>query len=219
MRMTAGRARIARYVLPLLLLPAPLFAQAPVNERIGPYVVDARGAFPSLNTDQSIAAGIGVVQTNLPSRGFGMVGGAHVYPFRWKKMTFGFGGEFLASRGSRTLAPATEGGKSGPTVNTRFSSWSPQVSFNFGKHDGWSYVSGGIGQSTMITERADAPLEEHPRRKTINYGFGARWFMSRHLAVSLDARWYAIAPQFAAATIPAQPRTTLLVFNGGIAFR
>jgi hypothetical protein len=213
-------AKAARDVLfLLLLLPAPAFAQAPVNERIGPFVVDFRGAFPRVKAVPSIASGIGVITTNLPERAFGLVFGAHVYPLRWKKMTFGVGGEFLTSRGSRTLEPTTQGGAPGPTVNSHFSSYSPHVSFNFGAHDGWSYVSGGIGESSLRIERADAPLLESPRRKTINYGFGARWFASRHFGVSLDARWYAIAPQFASATVPAQPRMTVLVFNGGIAIR
>jgi hypothetical protein len=68
-------------------------------------------------------------------------------------------------------------------------------------------------------ERADAPLADLPGRKTINYGFGARWFASRHFAVSLDARWYAIAPQAASPTVPAQPRMTMLVLNGGVGIR
>ena len=206
-------------VIALFLLPVPLLAQAPVNERIGPYVIDARGAFPGFKAIPSVATAIGTVTTNLPTRGFGVAGGAHFYPLRWGKVTLGLGGEAVASRGSRTLDPTTEGGPKGPTVNTRFSGYSPQVSFNFGTHEGWSYVSGGVGQSTVRIERADAPLETVPRRKTINYGFGARWFASRRVAVSLDARWYAVAPQFASTGVPAQPRMTLLVFNGGIAIR
>ena len=30
----------------------------------------------------------------------------------------------------------------------------PQVSFNFGGRDGWSYLSGGIGLATLTAEKA-----------------------------------------------------------------
>ena len=42
-------------VIALFLLPVPLLAQAPVNERIGPYVIDARGAFPGFKAIPSVA--------------------------------------------------------------------------------------------------------------------------------------------------------------------
>ncbi len=73
------------------------------------------------------------------------------------------------------------------TVNTRFSAVSPQISFNFGARDGWSYISGGIGRGTLTTQRVDEPLPDpESGTKTINYGGGARWFAKKHLAVTFD---------------------------------
>lgn len=203
----------------LLAVPAAAFAQTPQNPRIGPFVVDVRGAFQKFKPDPLTASGIDVKPASLPTHAFGLVAGAHWYPLRLGRVTFGVGGEMITSGASHTTAPSTAGGEPGPTVHTHFSSITPQISFNFGGHLGWSYVSGGIGGATLRVERADTPLPDAPKRKTINYGFGARWFASPHVAVSLDARWYAVNPQAATDTIPAQPRATLLVFSGGIAIR
>jgi hypothetical protein len=192
----------------------------PGTQPIGRFAVDVRVAFPKFKQDLTTASRLGVTAENLPARAFGLVFGAHVYPTRIGRMTLGLGGELLVSGRSRTVKPTTEGGDEGPTVNTRFSALSPQVSFNFGKRDGWSYVSGGIGWSTFTVEREDDPLPApESRTKTINYGGGARWFATRHLAFAVDVRFYAVNPQVATATRPAFPRMTLLVLNAGVGFK
>jgi len=192
----------------------------PDTQPIPRFAVDARGAFPRFKEDATIAEGIGVSTANLPTRGLGAVVGAHWYPFRLGVVTFGFGGEFLISRASRTLAATTEGAEDGPTVKTRFSAVSPQVSLNFGKQNGWSYLSGGMGRSTYTTEREDAPLPDpESGTKTINYGGGARWFAKKHLALSLDLRFYAVNPREAEAGRPALPRMTVLVLSAGASFK
>ena len=167
-----------------------------------------------------MAGTLGVATENLPGRGLGIVAGAHVYPFRAGALTIGLGGELLISRASATLEPANDDSPEGPTVKTRFSAVSPQLSFNFGASEGWSYVSGGLGWSTFDVrlEQSAAPDSE-PRRKTINYGGGARWFTSRHVALSIDLRWYAVSPQLAAAGTPALPRMTVMVFSVGAGFK
>jgi hypothetical protein len=53
----------------------------------------------------------------------------------------------------------------------------------------------------------------------LNYGGGARWFTNRHLAVSVDLRFYSIGEQPAAAGRPAFPKTKIMVISGGIAVR
>jgi hypothetical protein len=192
----------------------------PENLPIGRYVADARIALPKFKQDPSIATGIGVTTLNLPTRAFGFVVGAHWYPARLGIVTFGIGGEIVTARRGHTLNTGTETTPVNVTVNSRFSAISPQISFNVGSRDGWSYISGGIGSSTFTAERMDKPLpDQESRSKTINYGGGARWFAKKHLAVSMDLRFYAVNPQLATATRPGFPRMTLVAFSFGAAIR
>src|SRR5262249_1466087 len=132
------------------------------------FAVDVRAAFPKFKQDTTLATSIGVTAANLPTRAYGLVVGAHWYPMRYRAITFGVGGELVKASKSRTLTPAKQGDPEGPTVTTRFSSLAPQVSFNFGKREGWSYLSGGIGRSIYTTERVDAPQPDpESRTKTI----------------------------------------------------
>jgi hypothetical protein len=192
----------------------------PETHPIGRFVVDARAAFPKFKQNPVTATAIGVTTANLPTRTIGLVAGAHWYPKRLGVMTLGLGGELMMAHASRTQDPATKDAEPGPTAKTRFSALSPQVSFNFGAREGWSYISGGIGWSSFTVEREDRPFPDAESRiKTINYGGGARWFSKRHVGVSLDLRFYAVNPQLATSTRPAYPRMTLMVMNGGVAFK
>lgn len=193
----------------------------PPEERpIGRYVADARVEFPKFKQDAAIANGIGATVLNLPTRAFGLVVGAHWYPVRLGIVTFGLGGEIASARRGRTINTGTKAAPLDVTVNSRFSAISPQVSFNFGARDGWSYISGGIGWSTFTAERKDQPLPNpESGSKTINYGGGARWFAKKHVAVSMDLRFYAVNPQLPTATRPGFPRMTLMAFSVGAAIR
>lgn len=192
----------------------------PGTKPIPRFAVDARVAFPRFKNDPAIAAGINVTPENLPTHGLGFVVGAHWYPVRLGVVTFGIGGELLRGRASRTLEPATETAEPGPTVKTRIAALSPQVSFNFGKRNGWSYISGGIGTSTFTAEREEAVLpDSESGSKTINYGGGARWFAREHLALSVDLRFYAINPRDASGGRPALPRMTLVMISAGASFK
>ncbi|MGE3844753.1 MAG: hypothetical protein AB7I50_24575, partial [Vicinamibacterales bacterium] len=153
---------------------------------VGRFVVDARGAVPFLPHDDILAVARDTTSDLMPTYGWGFEVGAHVYPFRWKVMTFGIGASYLLTRGSRT-PPALEDADepSGPTVTTRFRAFSPQVSFNFGHRMGWSYLSGGIGRSTLRAWRDDLVEDAGAAAKTINYGGGARWFINPHVAFGL----------------------------------
>jgi hypothetical protein len=72
----------------------------------------------------------------------------------------------------------------------------------------------------LYLDKADAPATAVPRRKTLNYGGGARWFTTEHMAFSVDFRWYSVAEQLPTTTgVIFQPRTTLLVLSGGISFK
>ena len=216
--MMVGTLRIAIALIAMSGLPV-LPAEAQVSERIKPLVADARITWVRFKEDAGIASAIGVTPVNLPTRGLGFVVGAHWYPLRGSRVSLGVGGEFLRAKDSRSLEPATEGGAEGPTVETRLSSLAPQVSLNFGKRDGWSYISGGVGSATLTVERVDRPVGEGSRVRTINYGGGARWFTNKHLAVSVDLRFYSVGAQPASLTRPAYPKSKMMVISGGVALR
>lgn len=213
--------RRAAALLFCLALTTPAAAQQ--KEPVGPFTIDVRGAFGRHKAEPSVATELGVTATNLPTRTYGLVGGAHIYPLRIRRVTLGLGGNFVMTRGSRSVniqTDATQEPVQGPVVRRRFMTVSPEISLNFGHRSGWSYISGGMfGQSKLYLERQDDPIRNPPYRSTINYGGGARWFNTDHVAFSVDFRWYSVAEQAAGAGYIAQPRTTLLVLSGGISFK
>jgi len=213
-----------RRVVPILAIclafATPAFAQK--KDPIQLFVVDVRGAFGRHKAEPSVATELGVEPGNLPPRTLGLSGGAHLYPLRWGHVTFGFGGNFVMTRGSESLDVADAAGNvtKSPTVRRHFTTFSPEISLNFGHRNGWSYISGGmLGRSQLFLERADDPATDTPYRKTVNYGGGARWFTNNHIAFSVDFRWYSVDEQPATAGTVSQPRTTLLVLSGGISLK
>jgi hypothetical protein len=212
--------RVLCSLLIALACAAPAAAQQ--KEPIGPVAVDLRAVYARHKAEPSVATDLGVNAANLPSRSFGLSGGFHLYPLRSAKVTLGIGGNVVMARGSQTLdIVAADGTKTAsPTVRRHFTTFSPELSLNFGHRNGWSYISGGmLGRSKLYVDRADAPATSSTYRSTINYGGGARWFNTDHLAFSVDFRWYSVAEQAAAAGRIAQPRTTLLVLSGGVSFK
>jgi hypothetical protein len=196
------------------------FGQQPEPKPIGPVALDIRVVFPRFESLPGVAEPLDVNETDLPGHGMGLVFGAHWYAARLKVITLGLGGELLVSRGSSNVSPEQEGGPDGPAIKTRFSSLSPQISLNFGKREGWSYLTAGLGSGVFETEREDRPLPAGTTRaKVLNYGGGARWFPKKHMALSLDLRFYAVSPQEATTTRVEVPRTKILVMSGGIAFQ
>ena len=195
-------------------------ADAQTREPIGPFVVDVRGTLPRFKETPNVADALGVTTDNIPGRGLGLVFGAHWYPARKGPVTLGLGAELLLSRGSETLEPATEGATPGPTVNTRFSSFAPHVSLNFGARRGWSYISGGYGWVGFTTELEADPVGDAASRPTaIHFGGGARWFAARHVAFSFDLRYYSINEQPATPTRPSYPNMTLMVLSAGVSVK
>ena len=187
--------------------------------RIGPYVVDLHATVPRFPQDLQLAQSRAMTLAELPGSGLGVLVGVHVYPLRWRAVTFGVGGEFATGRARQTPAaiqtlvrPATE----------RLTTITPQLSFNFGTGNGWSYISGGLGRSTwaVTPQGQEGFAADSEQLKTISYGGGARWFMKRHLAFSFDARFYAINPgtPFVAGAL-GSPRTTLIVIGAGVSVR
>ena len=170
-------------------------------------MIDLHGTNTSFPDDPNLAASRGLSQSELPGRGLGGDVAVHVYPFKYRAVTFGLGGRLTVSRAHRSqenpaLRPVTE----------RFTYLGPQLSFNFGTGDGWSYISGGIAASTwsVVPDGSMPQPPDEERLRTIDYGGGARWFIKSHLAFSFDVRFYAINPTSPTFTLPGGPRTTLL---------
>ena len=203
----------------VLLIFAAHPAAAQIEEPIRGFVVDARIPFVRLKEDAGIAAAIDVTPVNLPTRALGLAFGAHWYPLSRRSVALGIGGEYLTARGERTLEGTTEGQTTAPIVETVVSSIAPHVSLNFGKRNGWSYLSGGIGAGGFTAQRLDAAVGDGSRSRTIHYGGGARWFTRKRLAVSVDLRFYSIGAQEAAPQRPAFPKAGMTVISGGIAIR
>jgi hypothetical protein len=211
----------------MLCVVSPVGAQDP-PPKIGPFVVDFHGTVPRFPKSPLLAESHDLVVAELPGRGLGVQVGGHIYFFRLRAVTFGFGGEYAASRARKTPRPtppstSPAGGEIVPLRPTEemFTAAGSQLSFNFGTGHGWSYISGGIGKSTwsVIPDGRDAFPSDLARLKTLNYGGGARWFAKKHLAFSFDVRFYAINPGPAFGLIPGSPRTTMLAIGAGVSVK
>jgi hypothetical protein len=206
-------------LLSIVLVGArPVRAQDP-PPRIPWFAVDLHGSVPRFpSDDRELANSRGMDLAELPGRGLGVQVGAHLYPLRWRVITFGIGGELAASRARKTPP------QSAPNLRAweeRYTSIAPQLSFNFGHGNGWSYLSGGIGQSTwaVVPVGAENSPQDAEKLKTINYGGGARWFIKSHVAFSFDVRLYAINPGSPVESRPGSPRTTLMVIGAGVSIK
>ena len=209
--------RIARYLWLGLVLAWPVEAAAQPWEPLAPIVVDARGSFVRFKGEAAVAGALGVQPDNLPTRGLGIGAGAHWYPLRGQRVALGVGAELLVARDTRTAEQTTTSTAPRPTVTTRLSAFSPQLSLNFGHRDGWSYVSGGIGSAGLTSEREDEPLAgSGERTRAIHYGGGARWFTGPHVAFSVDLRFYTVSAQPATNLRPGYPRSKIMVISAGI---
>jgi hypothetical protein len=219
MRLSRMRAPVFACASLIVLLAANRALAQDPPPRIGPYVVDLHATVPRFPQDVQLAQSRDMTLAELPGNGLGVLVGVHVYPLRWRAVTFGLGGEFATGRARQTpaaaqtiLRPATE----------RLTTITPQLSFNFGTGNGWSYISGGLGRSTwaVTPQGQEGFAADSEQLKTISYGGGARWFMKTHLAFSFDARFYAINPgtPFVAGAL-GSPRTTLIVIGAGVSVR
>lgn len=217
--MTALRSlNVAVFVLVTVTRGAIAVAQEP-PPRIPLFAVDLHATIPRFPDDQGLADSRGMQLEELPGTGLGAQLAVNLYPLRWKGITFGIGAEGTANRSRRSAQ--TFGTTSFRASEEKFLSATPELSFNFGTGTGWSYVSGGIGVSQWsIIPAGQQPLQaDAGRRKTINYGGGARWFARPHLAFSFDVRFYAINPSPGELTFASTPRTTLLIIGAGVSLK
>ena len=171
--MRSGRRAVWLGLAGLLLPGSRVSAQSLTPGPPGPvFVVDVRGATSSIPTS------VGLYPTvpeggSVPARGFGYDVGGHVYLFNLGPARVGVGANLVGVRGTATDATVT------------MQIVAPQLSFNFGTSDGWSYLSLGAGAARVngiVTASSSA----------LNIGGGARWFITRHIGVGFDVRIHKI---------------------------
>lgn len=194
LRLAAGRRWAHVPVALALLAVAASRAAAQALEPPGPWVVDLRGATSGLPSDTGFYPPL-ATETLVPSRAFGFDAGAHVYLFTLGPARIGLGASYLRVRGTT------------PGVTATFSTVAPQVSFNFGSTNGWSYLSAGYGRALVDTTVNDptGSVRDSGSLGAVNFGGGARWFIRAHLGVGFDVRWHRLA----------SPGGTQLSFSAG----
>src|SRR6266511_6041011 len=100
--------RVAVVSLVLSIVTAASARAQDPPPKIGPFVIDIRGVVPRFPADADLATSRDVTVAELPGRGLGIQIGAHVYPLRWRAITFGVGGELVRSH-SRTSPAEGQG--------------------------------------------------------------------------------------------------------------
>ena len=201
----------------VLVLISAVAAGAQPDSPPGPFVVDARVALPSFSSGESLATPLGLRSDQLPERGMGFEVGAHLYPLRGRAITMGIGATLMRAGGSR--APGAEALPTDPTIESRISAFTPQVSLNFGSGRGWSYVSAGLGWTQRSTGDSTDEMVDGSNLFTISYGGGARWFLASHVAFSFDLRFYRLPHQSEDGSVPEQPGYTMFVGLAGLSFK
>jgi hypothetical protein len=211
---------LAILLFSFLALPMIVAAQDP-PPRMPRVVLDVRGSVPKFTTEQQLADSRGINQVELPGRGWGADAAVHLYVFKWKVMTIGLGGQLTLARAANSPREAAPGVPALAGVTERFTSVTPQLSFNFGDGDGWSYFSGGIGpaQRTLVPVGGEVSEIDEQRLRTINYGGGARWFIKDRLAFTLDVRFHQIDPAPGMFGLVGTPRSTMLIIGAGASFK
>jgi hypothetical protein len=192
----------------------PADAQEPPPPIRG-FVVDLHGVVPMFPGDLQTAASRGLGSDTLPGTGLGVTAGGHLYFAKLLAVTFGIGGEVAVGR-SHVAAAAPS-----PGITDTFVAVSPMLSLNFGSGNGWSYLSFGYGESrlSIVPDGAQPLPVDDEQQKTLNYGGGARWFIRKRLAFSLDVRLYEIAAGTPESGNPGTPHTKLLLIGAGISVR
>ena len=203
-------------VAALLIAVTPAAAQTTSGP--GPWVLDVRGATSPVPTDAGFYPPLAA--TSVPSRGFGVDVGAHIYILSIKLARIGVGANYVNVR-STAVAPVValddEESIAGPgqRLTLTMQMIAPQVSANFGSRDGWSYLSAGIGTASITTETADVMpgRQESGRLRSVNFGGGARWFIKPRLAFGFDLRAHMIAAG------SDTPKTSVLAVAAGLSTR
>ena len=216
-------------VLALLMLIIAARATAQTRERLPLFAVDLHAATVGIPQAEGWVPVV-FADTELPGRNWGLSAGASVYPLRLGLITFGVGASLITAKGSGESLTITSGSgatattRITPVVHTGITSVVPQLSINFGRKLGWSYLSAGLGRS-KVTSRADAvgstPAVVMPEAwsPALNFGGGARWFMKPRLGAGFDVRFVKLGSRSATAALPAAKRTQLWTISVGISIQ
>lgn len=203
----------------LLASSIPAHAQDP-PPKIPRVVLDLRGTVPKFTQEAQLAESRGLTVSELPGRGLGGEAGLHLYLFKVKAMTVGVGAQLTLARAA-TAAQGTEPVPAIRAVTERFTAFTPQISFNFGDGDGWSYISGGLGpsQRTLVPAGSGITEVDEQRLRSVNYGGGGRWFFRTHLAFTFDVRFHDIDPGASFFGLPGAPRSRMLIIGAGLSVK
>jgi hypothetical protein len=178
-------------------------------------VLDIRGVTSAVPTDSTFYPTL--TSAIVPSRGFGADVGGHVYLFNLGPARVGLGASVMTVRATADAPASTQGESTEPgqRVTMTLRVIAPQISFNFGSRDGWSYLSAGLGLGSVNsrTENASPGEQESGRLRTVNYGGGARWFMMPRLAFGIDLRAYQLAAG------DGTPRVSVFAVGAGLSIR
>ena len=208
-----------------LVAASPALAQTTprpaADTRLPVAVLDARGVWARLGQDPITATGLFLAAPNLPSRGFGGNAGAHIYPLRGRSVAFGIGAEGILAFSRYEPVDETTKKPTGDIFKRRLRGVSGQISLNFGRKAGWSYLTAGLGPMSFESykELTTPTTLDGLRTRTLNFGGGARWFNFDHLAFTLDLRFY--RTRAALATPGTAPRgdQTLMIMSAGFAIK
>jgi hypothetical protein len=195
---------------------APAFAQRP--QPLPKFDLDARGFTVFVGQDLATATDLGLQQSDLPTRLFGLALGGNLYPIRGRSVAIGVGAEGIFGRGAAPIA--NPGGGPALLAQTYISGLAGEVSANFGHRNGWSYISGGTGPMRINSFLGDAPLGEPPNQLTANFGGGARWFAYTHVAIGFDVHFYlSRAFDGSPPLFPGRGKRRILVVSGGFSIK
>jgi hypothetical protein len=142
---------------------------------------------------------------------------------RRRRLSLGLGASLMRGGSEKAPTPedvtATPTAATDPTVESRITALTPQVSLNFGSSRGWSYIGAGYGWTRRTTGDAAGTLPDGSNVITLSYGGGARWFIKTHVAFSFDLRFYRLPATVADADGPASPGYTMFVGSAGLSFK
>jgi outer membrane protein with beta-barrel domain len=209
-------------------------AAAQTTSPPGPWALDVRGVTSPVPDDAAFYPTLQAA--TVPTRGYGIDVGAHLYLFHFGPSRVGLGGSVLSIR-STTTSTSTQTidnvtvTTSGQRLTLNMRILAPQISFNFGSRDGWSYLSLGAGAASIDTRTAEvlAGSRDSGWRRALNFGGGARWFFRPHLAFGFDLRIHRISSGAAGdivlgsiGTVPSMesaPSVTAVSIGAGLSFR
>ena len=207
---------------PRIQLPQPIHGTSRSARFVGGC---PRSLLPQFKAIAAIAEALGVTRRDdLPTCGLGLVGRRPRLPgtqAAWSRWASAASSCSAPAAASTRRPPADEDGADGPTVMTSLTAFSPQVSLNFGKRDGWSYLSGGIGLG-IVHDRARGRSRSRMRRVApAGVQLRRRRALVHQAAPRLHARSALLRDQRAGSDTgrPAFPSMTIMVFSAGMALK